>query len=78
MRRQSKAEFCQGWNLYHAVGPLYDMYVATRRPEQSVSLYYSYKGFYSMVILVFVDADYKFIQAEAGSTGSLSDVQVVS
>ena len=35
-------------------------------PNHAGSEYYNYKGFYSVVLLKFVDYDYKFLIAEAG------------
>jgi hypothetical protein len=41
-------------------------YVACKCPPKSGSMYYNYKGFYSIVLLALVDADYKFIWADVG------------
>ena len=39
----------------------------------SRSLYNNYKGYFSIILLGVVDADYKFLWAEIGGNGSLSD-----
>ena len=39
-------------------------------------MYYNYKGFYSVVLLALIDADYKFIWADLGGLGSSSDAQM--
>jgi len=36
----------------------------------------NYKGFYSIVLMALVDADYKFIWADVGGTGLASDAQI--
>ena len=36
----------------------------------------NYKGFYSVVPMALVDADYKFIWADIGGMGSASDAQI--
>ena len=42
-------------------------------PDHSGSQYYYYKGFLCIVLLAFVDYDYKFVIAEVGCQGSFSD-----
>ena len=49
---------------------------ACKCPPNSGSLYYNYKGFYSVVPMALVDADYKFIWAVIGGMGSASDAQI--
>ena len=45
-------------------------------PERSGSRFYNYKGFYSIVLMALVDADYKFLWVEVGSNGAASDAQI--
>jgi len=69
-------KFYQRWNFPHTCGALDGKHVACRCPPKSGSQYYNYKGFYSIVLLALVDADYKFIWADVGGTGSASDAQI--
>jgi hypothetical protein len=69
-------KFYRKWNFPHTCGALDGKHVACRCPRKSGSLYFNYKGFYSIVLLALVDADYKFIWADVGGAGSASDAQV--
>ena len=45
-------------------------------PCNSGSTFFSYKNFFSIVLLALVDADYKFIHVDIGCQGRISDVGV--
>ena len=47
-----------------------------KKPQKSVSDYYNYKGSFSMVLLALVDAEYRFLGVDCGSSGSSSDAQI--
>ena len=68
--------FATRWNFEHALGALDGKHVAIKCPKKSGSIYYNYKGFYSIVLMALVDADYNFIWVDAGSNGSASDAQI--
>ena len=46
------------------------------RPPKSGSLYYNYKGFFSIVLMALVDAEYRFRWVDIGTEGSCSDAQI--
>ena len=73
---QISNKFRQKWNFPHVCGALDGKHIACRCPPKSGSQYYNYKGFYSIVLMALVDADYKFIWAGVGSTGAASDAQI--
>ena len=44
-----------------------------RCPPNSHSLFYNYKGFFLIVLMALVDADYRFIYIDVGNYGSNGD-----
>lgn len=68
--------FSNRWNFHNCLGAIDGKHVAIKMPNKSGSMYYNYKGFYSIIMMAIVDGDYKFLYVDAGSTGSASDAQI--
>ena len=68
-------QFSDRWQFHHTLGALDGKHVALRCPKNAGSLYYNYKGFYSIFLLTLVDADYKFLWADIGANGSALDAE---
>ena len=66
--KKTEGRFRNRWNVPHAVGALDGV--------QSGSEYFNYKGYFSMVLLALVDADYKFLWVNVEASGSSSDAQI--
>ena len=73
---EKAVQFGQRWNFHHAMEDLDGKHVAIRCPKSSGCWYYSYKGFYSVVILAVVDADVKFLWVKVGSNGLCSETWI--
>lgn len=61
------------WQFLNAFAAVDGKHFSLICPSHSGSDYYNYKGFYSIVLLAFVDYDYKFLLVEVGTHGRISD-----
>lgn len=74
--QQVADQFGARWQFHHAVGALDGKRRAIGCPKNTGSLFFNYKGYYSIVFMALVDADYKFIWVNLGANGSASDAQI--
>ena len=51
-------------------------HVRIKKPPKSGSLYHNYKGFFSVILMALVDAEYRFRWVDIGTEGSCSDAQI--
>ena len=70
------SDFQTKWNFPHVCGAIDGKHVRIKKPKNSGSLFYNYKGFFSIILLTLVDANYKFIWVSVGANGSASDAQL--
>ena len=71
--KRIERKFATRWNFLNCCGTLDGKHVVIQSPARSGSLYYNYKGTFSLVLMALVDADYKFIYVDIGEYGSNSD-----
>ena len=67
------------WNMTHTIGGCIDgKRIRVECPNLSGTLYYNYKGFFSMVLLAICDANYCFTLFDLGQYGSNNDSGVLA
>lgn len=71
--RDISEKYFERWQYPNCVGAIDGKHFRIKCPNQSGSLYFNYKEFYSIVMLAIVDAEYKFIAIDVGSYGREGD-----
>ncbi|CAJ0956124.1 unnamed protein product [Ranitomeya imitator] len=60
----------------HCIGALDGKHIRVRKPPNSGTQFYNYKQFFSVVLLVVVDSNYRFIVVDIGVYGRTGDSRV--
>lgn len=69
--------FEEKWQLPHCLGAADGKHIRILHPQDSGSSFYNYKGYYSIVLMAVVDANYNFIFADVGCQGRIIDSGVM-
>lgn len=70
-------EFEEKWNFPNCIAAVDGKHVRIFCPGKSGSQFFNYKDFFSVVLLAFVDANYKFFMVDIGSYGKEGDSGII-
>ena len=72
-------EFYKRCNFPNCIGAIDDKHVMIQCPFNSGSLFYNYKSYFSIVLLLaLASADYRFVMIDVGSYGSSNDSVILN
>jgi len=74
--KKKAQEFLDQWQYPFALGALDGKHVQIQSYSNSGSLFYNYKGSFSVVLFALVDANYNFMFVDIGKPGSTNDAMV--
>ncbi|KAM4019366.1 uncharacterized protein ACNLHF_000069 [Anomaloglossus baeobatrachus] len=66
-------DFEQLWQFPNCGGALDGKHVRITQPTNSGSYFYNYKGYFSVIMMALVNANYEFINVDVGMNGRVSD-----
>ena len=71
-------DFFARWNFPNCIGAIDGKHVMIQCPVNSGSLFYSYKPYFSIVLLEVTSADYRFVMVDIGAYRSNNDSGVLN
>ncbi|XP_077146295.1 uncharacterized protein LOC143807995 isoform X1 [Ranitomeya variabilis] len=67
------SDFEQLWQFPNCGGALDGKHVRITQPANSGSFFYNYKGYFSLILMALVNANYEFVDVDVGMNGRVSD-----
>ena len=74
--KESMAKFGEEWQFPYAFAAVDGSHLPIKCPKggaQAMKQYFNFKGFYSIVLMALLDAEYRFIWASVGAPGNTHD-----
>ena len=71
-------DFYVRWNFPNCIGAIDGKHIMIQCPSNSGSLFFNYKSYFSIVLLVVTSADYRFVMVDIGAYGSSNDSGVLN
>ena len=74
--KESMVKFGEEWQFPYAFAAVDGSHLPIKRPKggaQAMKQYFNFKGFYSIVLMALVDAEYRFIWPSVGAPGNTHD-----
>ncbi|KAE9523848.1 hypothetical protein AGLY_015736, partial [Aphis glycines] len=70
---ETAKQFENKWQFNNCIGAMDGKHVLINKPQETGSLYYNYKGTFSVVLFAVVTSNYEFMYVHTGINGSVSD-----
>lgn len=71
-------DFKKSWNVENVLGAMDGRHIEVKKPGDSGSYFFNYKGYHSVILFAIVNAQYEFMYVHCGINGRVSDGGVLA